>query len=332
MKQFILIFQTILISSIVFGQNTNPYKVFGCNTNANYEIPISCLFRVNNSDSKSNIKALAIDFDKSLTYLLGENDSIIKTLNIDPEEVLIWLSTDPKSDKYPSLSPYHYCSNNPIMRVDPNGMSDDWVQDIKTSQYQWKDNVTSSANTPNGYRYVGSEGDDIIRDLNIPTTFDYKRSGGIGAGLVDGGVVNGTSTNLSAGLSVDANISFDQNNTSKNNKLGKTFNGVTFTGYMNQKSLATNSDLELNYSGYLEIGYGNNGRYKSTFSPSQSYIVEQGYNPSEASITIPANQMNKGKTFHDAFIRVGATNNQAINTRKEFRWSLQKVPVYLQGR
>lgn len=84
MKQFILIFQTILISSIVFGQNTNPYKVFGCNTNANYEIPISCLFRVNNNDSKSNIKALAIDFDKSLTYLLGENDSIIKNSKYRP--------------------------------------------------------------------------------------------------------------------------------------------------------------------------------------------------------------------------------------------------------
>lgn len=110
-----------MISSIVFGQNTNPYKVFGCNTNANYEIPISCLFRVNNSDSKSNIKALAIDFDKSLAYLLGENDSIMKTLNIDPEEVLIWLSTDPKSDKYPSHSPYNYCANNPIMILDPNG-------------------------------------------------------------------------------------------------------------------------------------------------------------------------------------------------------------------
>jgi len=42
----------------------------------------------------------------------------------------IWIIVDPLSDKYPSMSPYHYCSNNPIRRIDPNGMLDgdffDW--------------------------------------------------------------------------------------------------------------------------------------------------------------------------------------------------------------
>ncbi len=33
----------------------------------------------------------------------------------------IWLSVDPMSDKYPSLSPYAYCADNPIKLVDPNG-------------------------------------------------------------------------------------------------------------------------------------------------------------------------------------------------------------------
>ena len=36
-------------------------------------------------------------------------------------DLSIWLSVDPMSDKYPSLSPYAYCSNNPIKYVDPNG-------------------------------------------------------------------------------------------------------------------------------------------------------------------------------------------------------------------
>ena len=35
----------------------------------------------------------------------------------------IWLSVDPMSDKYPSLSPYVYCMNNPLKYVDPSG----WV-------------------------------------------------------------------------------------------------------------------------------------------------------------------------------------------------------------
>ena len=37
-------------------------------------------------------------------------------------DLSIWLSVDPMSDKYPSLSPYSYCANNPIKLVDPNGM------------------------------------------------------------------------------------------------------------------------------------------------------------------------------------------------------------------
>ena len=36
-------------------------------------------------------------------------------------DLSIWLSVDPMSDKYPSLSPYAYCADNPVRVVDPNG-------------------------------------------------------------------------------------------------------------------------------------------------------------------------------------------------------------------
>jgi len=36
-------------------------------------------------------------------------------------DLSIWLSVDPLSDKYPNLSPYTYCANNPVRLVDPDG-------------------------------------------------------------------------------------------------------------------------------------------------------------------------------------------------------------------
>jgi RHS repeat-associated protein len=36
-------------------------------------------------------------------------------------EKISWLSVDPMSDKYPNLSPYVYCADNPVILVDPDG-------------------------------------------------------------------------------------------------------------------------------------------------------------------------------------------------------------------
>ncbi len=49
----------------------------------------------------------------------------------------IWLSVDPMSDKYPSLSSYTYCRNNPIRLIDPNGMFD-----LETGTIEKGDNLT----------------------------------------------------------------------------------------------------------------------------------------------------------------------------------------------
>ncbi len=47
------------------------------------------------------------------------------------DNLSIWLSVDPLADKYPSLSPYNYCANNPVMLVDPDG------REIETTQKGW---------------------------------------------------------------------------------------------------------------------------------------------------------------------------------------------------
>jgi len=37
-----------------------------------------------------------------------------------------WLSPDPLAEKYYSVSPYVYCHNNPVNRIDPDGRADFW--------------------------------------------------------------------------------------------------------------------------------------------------------------------------------------------------------------
>ncbi|MGD9493025.1 MAG: RHS repeat domain-containing protein [Bacteroidales bacterium] len=44
-------------------------------------------------------------------------------------DLSVWLSVDPMSDEHPYQSPYMYCSGNPVMRIDPNGMNDGWYVD-----------------------------------------------------------------------------------------------------------------------------------------------------------------------------------------------------------
>ena len=84
-------------------------------------------------------------------------------------DLSIWLSVDPMSDKYPSMSPYVYCANNPIRLVDPNG--EEWEIDgyIYTPGGICPDNVSQSTrdkwNTMNDI-YKTKNGKTLIDALN----------------------------------------------------------------------------------------------------------------------------------------------------------------------
>ena len=69
-------------------------------------------------------------------------------------DLSIWLSVDPMSDKYASLSPYVYCADNPVKLVDPNG-EDIWIIGEDGNQYRFYQ----------GYLYT-EEGKLYIPDLD----------------------------------------------------------------------------------------------------------------------------------------------------------------------
>ena len=74
---------------------------------------------------KKVTKQLALLFSYIFYYLCGmyTKDMPYTLLYIYyyTDRLSIWLSVDPLSDKYPHLSPYAYCADNPVKYIDPTG-------------------------------------------------------------------------------------------------------------------------------------------------------------------------------------------------------------------
>jgi RHS repeat-associated protein len=93
-------------------------------------------------------------------------------------DLSVWLSVDPLSDARPSLSPYNYASLNPIMRIDPTGMLDDWVE--RDGKIVYDKNVTKGEdnkvqNLKAGDKYLGVEGSALNEETG--KVIIYKRDG-----------------------------------------------------------------------------------------------------------------------------------------------------------
>jgi len=65
----------------------------------------------------------------------------------------IWLSVDPMGEKYPHQTNYVYCSNNPVMIIDPNG-EDEWEVD----QQGYIQKVPNTENVPDVLYVINEDG------------------------------------------------------------------------------------------------------------------------------------------------------------------------------
>ena len=73
-------------------------------------------------------------------------------------ELSIWLSVDPLSDKYPSLSSYSYCAGNPMKYVDPDGRDIDPTDE--TSKQATNKYIESFNNKISGEELFGVKRDE----------------------------------------------------------------------------------------------------------------------------------------------------------------------------
>jgi len=113
----------------------------------------SSTFRAFNTDTTSDVKYIELDKEIYTISYFNENDSLIKTHQLEPTAMKWWV-VDPKSGEREWVSPYNFVQNNPINRIDPTGELDDWVENADGGIY-WDNNATSQSSTKAGERYLG---------------------------------------------------------------------------------------------------------------------------------------------------------------------------------
>jgi len=123
-------------SSLAFG-NTNKFVLLSLPASAGEE---QIDQRLTSFNSRYTFSAKEKDIETGYSYFGARYYT---------SDLSIWLKVDPLSDKYPSLSPYNYCANNPIKLIDPNG------EDIYSINEDGNITLCEGTNSKTDYFYWG---------------------------------------------------------------------------------------------------------------------------------------------------------------------------------
>ena len=162
---------------------------------------------------------------------------------MDHELMTMWLSVDPLSDKYPSISPYAYCAWNPIRLIDPDGR-DVWEVDGKGHVRRTDDD--------------GGTGKQAVKYANGKTaTFTGKHYHSILSDLT-----SEKETKLTNGKEVK--LSQSEGSAQKKTAMGNLF-----------LSLADNTDVEWNIQSYKDGKYTISTLHDGGHSPSPQTLGKE---------------------------------------------------------
>ena len=213
-----------------------------------------------------------------------------------------WFTQDPLLEKYYPIGQYCYCAGNPISRIDLDGK--DWVRGIDGNNYLWMDNVTKNTETPDGYVYVGSNNNDILTDLGISNSYrGEEKLTAIGFADESSALntpnistrAEGVATVITAvdrskvegNVTITPNISYGES--SPNNNMGATFDGITISGNYAQSSQAGNLQ-----DGKIVVTNNGNEQETMMYNNSTNSIRASNSKVLSGSTTIPAKELSPG--------------------------------------
>lgn len=188
-----------------------------------------------------------------------------------------WMCVDPLADRYPNISPYTYCANNPMFYIDPTGM---YIEEGSLKEWnRRKSDVTSQRD------YLQKQVDKLIANAEAKGWSSEKLAGKIGNKAERLASLNssiGTMETLEGSTQV-----YSLSHTGYGENGGVTLN--TSTNVIDIKFGSTaNFVHEMTHAGQFETGdvaFTNTGMslLQDVYDETAAYKAQFGYSPSSVS-------------------------------------------------
>jgi hypothetical protein len=180
MKHSFIVF-TILFC-ITFANAQNPFEAYG------YTPKIATLSNgkyneFHDLDTIVQIGTVLFNTQTKQIIAFLQVDTLYSEATLQPDIVSMWMSPDPLSDERPSLSPYNFCQNNPIIFVDPDGRLDDYYLNLKSGQVEYHEG--SENRIDQGLVNIAGDNATVgdIQDALTQRNYNYQKDASVPGGF-----------------------------------------------------------------------------------------------------------------------------------------------------
>ena len=125
MKKLIFIFMFVALLGQLSAQN--PFKELGIKDSDYLTLSDGRYDEFHEYNDFERVGSAIIDMRTNKIARFIDRDSIIDVGMAELDMTTRFLTVDPLAEKYFQMSPYVYCSDNPVNHIDPDGRADFWL-------------------------------------------------------------------------------------------------------------------------------------------------------------------------------------------------------------